>query len=549
MTYLNAIANEREIAKGLTKTNQGGDAYAIDDFKKTERFLILGSEENTYYASNNDVTKQSMDAVKRAIVADGKRVVDMAVDVSVSGRAYKNSPALFVIALCSAADDPATRAYALSKWGDVTRGNGSFIFELVSYAEALRGWGRSLKKATGRLFTDRDEMALARLVTKYQQREGWSMADVLRLGHPKPKNAVQSAIFRYVTKGELDFSATERPLAYLQAVEMLKTEIDPKVVIQAIETLNLPREVIPTNFLNDANVWEALLQAGKGMPMHAMTRNLATMTRVGLVSQGSDAARFIIERLHDENAIRESRLHPMELIKAKLTYGAGRGVRGSNTWEPVRSVVDALESGFYRSFGNVQPIGKSGLIAIDVSGSMTFGEQHMPSTLYKGWSHLFGSPEDGLAGIPYFSPRIAASVMAMVTARVERDCEIVGFTSTISSLNISKHDSLDTVMQKTHHTAFGGTDCAAAIRYAMDRKAKFEWFLILTDSETGGENPSKVMRQYREKIGNPNVSLAACAMVNNEFSIADPTDPRMLDVVGFDTATPSLISAHARGDI
>ena len=33
------------------------------------------------------------------------------------------------------------------------------------------------------------------------------------------------------------------------------------------------------------------------------------------------------------------------------------------------------------------------------------------------------------------------------------------------------------------------------------------------------------------------------------FSIADPTDSGMLDVVGFDTATPAVIGGFANGDI
>ena len=36
-------------------------------------------------------------------------------------------------------------------------------------------------------------------------------------------------------------------------------------------------------------------------------------------------------------------------------------------------------------------------------------------------------------------------------------------------------------------------------------------------------------------------------MLADEFSIADPNDPGMLDVVGFDTATPQLVSDFARG--
>ena len=36
-------------------------------------------------------------------------------------------------------------------------------------------------------------------------------------------------------------------------------------------------------------------------------------------------------------------------------------------------------------------------------------------------------------------------------------------------------------------------------------------------------------------------------MASNGFSNADPADPGMLDVVGFDTATSQLISDFARG--
>lgn len=36
-------------------------------------------------------------------------------------------------------------------------------------------------------------------------------------------------------------------------------------------------------------------------------------------------------------------------------------------------------------------------------------------------------------------------------------------------------------------------------------------------------------------------------MVSNGFSIADPNDAGMLDVVGFDTATPEVMAGFARG--
>ena len=73
-------------------------------------------------------------------------------------------------------------------------------------------------------------------------------------------------------------------------------------------------------------------------------------------------------------------------------------------------------------------------------------------------------------------------------------------------------------------------------------------FLILTDSETwaGDIHPVQALAEYRRASG-IDPRLVTVGLVSNGFSIADPNDPGQLDVVGFDTATPQLISDFARG--
>ena len=43
--------------------------------------------------------------------------------------------------------------------------------------------------------------------------------------------------------------------------------------------------------------------------------------------------------------------------------------------------------------------------------------------------------------------------------------------------------------------------------------------------------------------------LVVVGMTATQFSIADPADPGMLDVVGFDAAAPEIISQFVRGTI
>ncbi len=77
---------------------------------------------------------------------------------------------------------------------------------------------------------------------------------------------------------------------------------------------------------------------------------------------------------------------------------------------------------------------------------------------------------------------------------------------------------------------------------------KIDHFVIYTDSEpwAGAIHPAQSLRRYRERTG-IDARLTAVGMVSNGFSIADPNDAGMLDVVGFDSAAPQLMAHFAAG--
>ena len=86
----------------------GGYAWAVDDWARLDRFLVLGSEGGTYYIRPRQLTRQNAEAVIRCIEADGRRVVARVVEVSEAGRAPKNDPALFVLAMSASLGDEST---------------------------------------------------------------------------------------------------------------------------------------------------------------------------------------------------------------------------------------------------------------------------------------------------------------------------------------------------------------------------------------------------------------------------------------------------------
>src|ERR1700760_4283004 len=85
--------------KAQIKNSAGGYAFAIDDWSRLDRFLVLGSDGGTYYATERKLTIENAQCVLRCLSSDPKRAVEVIASVSESGRAPKNAPAVVALAL------------------------------------------------------------------------------------------------------------------------------------------------------------------------------------------------------------------------------------------------------------------------------------------------------------------------------------------------------------------------------------------------------------------------------------------------------------------
>ncbi|MHC5543948.1 TROVE domain-containing protein, partial [Singulisphaera rosea] len=213
---------------------------------------------------------------------------------------------------------------------------------------------------------------------------------------------------------------------------------------------------------------------------------------------------------------------------------------------------DALDGAFYAAFRNTEPTNKRWLLALDVSGSMAM---------------------TSIAGIPGLTPRDAATAMALVTAATEPNHHIIGFTGRgfsvthtsrspspywaymenyptgVEPLSIGPDRRLDDAIQVVDQLPMGPTDCSLPMLYALERQLAVDVFVVYTDNETwyGAIHPIEALKRYRDRTGIA-AKLIVVGMVSSGFSIADPNDPGMMDVVGFDTAVPQLISLFTVAD-
>src|SRR5258706_14985977 len=130
------------------QNSSGGFAWAVDGWTRLRRFLVLGSEGGSYYASEWTLTRENAQAVEECVREDGPRAVAEIVRVSNEGRAPKNDPALYALAYAAGAGDVETRRAALAGLAQVAR-TGTHLFQFAVFVEGFRGWGRALRRAGG----------------------------------------------------------------------------------------------------------------------------------------------------------------------------------------------------------------------------------------------------------------------------------------------------------------------------------------------------------------------------------------------------------------
>eukprot|EP00128_Syssomonas_multiformis_P009867 Colp12_sorted_trinity150504_noHs@24244 len=262
------------------RNNAGGFVYEVSRFQRLRRFFCLGVEGGTYYVS------------EKALI--------------------------FTLALCARLGDERTKKAAYEALNAVCRIPTS-LFMFVGFCEAVSdggsGWGRAHRRAVSDWYNSKSAMDLAMHITKYQNREGWTHLDLLRLSHTVPQSPAHALIFRYIVKKQLEIETTgdlqpddlntvDSVRRFLNAVEEAKKATMPEDIIRLIAEHSLVREHVPTTLLNSRTVWEYLLVK---MPLTAMIRNLGKMSALGLFTDAENTEK-VTSRLRNEEALKRARI-------------------------------------------------------------------------------------------------------------------------------------------------------------------------------------------------------------------------------------------------
>ncbi|OUL32065.1 TROVE domain-containing protein [Nostoc sp. 106C] len=512
---------EAEMIKGRS----GGYMFDAGIWKVLRRCLLIGTAKSTYYAGKQELTEDFVDVVKQAVAENPGRVAEEILYAS-DGRAINNSAPILALVLLSMGETPEAKKAFGEIFGQVVR-TGSHFYEWLNYTKSLRGFGKVVREVGKTWLSREDVKGLAYQLLKYQQRQGFSHRDALRLFHVKPPTETHRELFEWVVKGWEDLPADipSEALAQIWWYEWLKR--NPTETHTAIAQGRLTHEMAAPVGKMDKQAWQLLFQE---MPIGAMLRNLGSLTELGVLRADESANILRVEAvLNNKEHLRKGRIHPIDVLKALKTYHSGGKLgRSQKTWEPVARIVDILEKAVELSFDVVQPTGKVFMHAVDVSGSMSWG----------------------VVDSVGLSCCEIATTMALVTAKAEQNYMIRGFATEFRELGITAKDSFSSALRKASNQNFGGTDASVAYDWMIKNKFKADVVCFWTDNESwaGSKHPSQALAQYRQKV-NPNAKAVYVTLAPYNITLVDPQDPLSWDLAGFDPGTPRIIQMLATGEL
>lgn len=536
---MNGTATQTERADARqVQNNAGGFVYEVSAADRLRRFLVLGTEGGTFYASQRDLTRENTHFLAEYASKSPFEFMNVLVDVNANNSAPRHSTVLYALAtLWRLTPDPLVKVEIKARFPEFVR-TGTHLFEFTDYVTAYTKGSRGLRSMLAKWYTDKTVDDLAYQVLKYRQRGGWSHKDVLSLAHPKTEGK-QNLVLNYAVNGP-----TPENLGAAQILGQFE-RVKAKNLSPQEATL-LSWEMLPTEALKDPGVWRALISQ-KRLPYTAMMRNLGRMTALDMFTAtkaGTEAQREVIRRLTTPESVQGSRVHPFSLLLALKTYSEGSGFRGSLTWTPKQPIVDALDEAFRLAFGNVESTGKRVCLALDISGSM--GMYKLMNTNVSAREASAAMAMTTLSGDPNTTDTVAFTSRGWTAPTSRRFAW--GGRDGIEEVSLSARRRLDDNVRTISNLPMGGTDCALPMLWAQDQGRKYDAFVVYTDSETwaGKVQPMDALRDYRRKV-NPEARLIVVGMTSTGFTIADPQDRGSLDVIGFDASAPRIISDFIAG--
>ena len=340
-----------------------------------------------------------------------------------------------------------------------------------------------------------------------------SLADVVKMVHPKPDEAWRAAWFAWLIGKPVDEAALP-PIT--QAFERFKRESAQGA---AVEVPDVPFQMLTALELT-ATQWAQIARTGS---WQMVRQNLNTFARHG-VFELPGMTEAIAAKLRDPLSVAKARVMPYQLMSAFKATG-----------DAVPAAVrDALQDAMELAIGNVPRFEGRVVVCPDVSGSMS-------------------SAVTGHRGSATSSVR-CIDVAALVAASILRKnpaARVLPFEQAVVQLSLNARDSVMTNAQALAKIGGGGTNCSAPLALLNKERACVDLVILVSDNESwvdaNRRGATQTVREWELlKARNPQARLV-CIDIQPGASTQAAERADILNVGGFSDAVFTMVSSFADG--
>jgi 60 kDa SS-A/Ro ribonucleoprotein len=491
--------------KADTINEAGGLAYKLSPKAALAQYAATGCFNQTFYA---DASEQLEKVLALAKELDAEFVAKTAIYAREKGF-MKDMPALLVAVLST--KDKALFEKTFPRVID----NGKMLRNFVQIMRSGATGRKSLGSLPKRLVREWFETRKAETVFKQSVGQSPSFADVLKMVHPKPKDAEREALYGYFIGRDID---RDKLPEIVKAFERFKNGVSgevPAVPFQMLTALPISTKEWTEIARNAA--WQ-------------MTRmNLNTFQRHG-VFRDAEMVELIANRLRDREAISKARFFPYQLLVAFTA--------ASNNREIPREITEALQDAMEIATENVPEINGKVYVFPDISGSM-----HSAITGYR---------KGATSAVRCID---AAALVAAAILRKNPTAEVIPFSETVVKAALNPRDSVMTNAQKLASLPSGGTNCSAPLASLNRSKSKGDVLIYVSDNESwidsnrSWNSGTETMKQWNAFQARNAGAKLVCIDIQPYAHTQAKERADILNVGGFSDQVFTLVSEFAGGTL
>ena len=419
-----------------TRNEAGGMAYTLTPKQQLAQLAATGCLNSTYYADAQDQLEQVLKLAKNL---DAEFIAKTAVYARQKGF-MKDMPALLLAVL--AQKDVNMLARVFDQVADNGKMLRNFAQIIRSGAVGRKSFGNRPKKLMQTwLLTATEKQLLNAAIGNTP-----SLADVVKMVHPKPREAWRAAWFAWLIGKPYDREALPPITRAFEDYKQSRQGALPDVPFQMLTALEL-----------NSGDWAQIARNGSWQQVR---QNLNTFLRHDVFAKSKNI-KMVAEKLRDKTAIRRARVLPYQLLTA---YQA---TSEQMPFEIREALQDAMET----AVQNVPAIRGKVVVCPDVSGSM-----HSPATGYRGSATSRTRCID-----------IAALVSAAML-RTNPQARVIPFEQITVNVQLNPRDSIMTNAEKLANVGGGGTACSAPLAMLNREKADVDLVVIVSDNESWADD-------------------------------------------------------------